>query len=200
MSIEFFGDVDRNNKGKIAAEIPSWFEEVKIEKLEEEIASKKRMIANGLVTGKSVPREMQKIEKKEQRLKDIRASRPRLNGGEKTSMNNQYCKIKNYIADSIPTHRDNKRGLVDPREELKSWDSFDIPIDEKYAKAANVKFKNGKTTGKGAKKVFKYMGRLLGENENIEKIRKEGHSESYQAMNELTEHILKEKFNGRGKS
>ena len=196
MVIEFFGDVDRNIKGEVNAEMPAWFHDIHLADFEEKIARNQRQIKRGEVALESVPIVQQDIARLKERVKEIRASKPMLKGGQKDMIAKQYFALQTAIADSMPTHRDNKKGYVNPRDELKRWKEYHVPVDKDLAKACNVKFEKGKTTGNGADKMYKMMGRLLGENENIEKIRKEGRSESQRSQDEMTKHIL-ENFDGR---
>ena len=48
----------------------------------------------------------------------------------------------------------------------------------------------GKITLKQAKKFYKMSGKMRGENSNLERLRREGKSESYRSMEDLTKKIL----------
>jgi len=139
----------------------------------------------------------QEVKVKREKIAEIKASIPKFTGSNKDKISEAYFKLKNQIADSLPTHMENRKGYTQPREELDRMKNFHIPVDKDLAKACNVKINSGKVSGDGASKMFKMFGRILGENENIERIRKEGKSESKRDMEDFTKHILKELASGR---
>ena len=190
MAIEFFGNVDKNSKGEIASDLPAWYFDFHLSELEESVSKKKRQIERGQILPESVFNVQNEIKSKEVRIKEIQASKPKLVGGQKDKVSKAYFSLKNEIANSMPTKLENMEGYTNPREELKRMKDFHIKVDPEIAKACNVKMERGKVTGDGADRIFKMSGRLLGENENIEKIRREGQSEAYRTMEDLTSKIL----------
>lgn len=197
MAIEFFGNVDKNKNGEISSDMPAWFFDVHLEYLEEEVAKKKRRIDRGEIPPDNALMVRQEIVNQEDRIKEIKSSMPKLKGGQKDMIYKQYCILQNEIATSMPTRRDNVEGYTNPREELKRMKTQHIPVNQELAKACNVKVVKGKVSGDDASRMYKMMGRILGENENVEKIRREGRSESQRSMEDFTKHILETKLNGR---
>lgn len=188
--IQFFGNVDKTPAGKISSEMPAWFYDVHIEKLEEGIASKKRAVEMGNVPPEQIFRMKNEIKNETERIAEIKRTKPTLNGGQRTAVSNEYHKLQNQIADSMPTMREDQRGFVNPRDELARLKSPHIDISPKMAQACGVTPVKGKITGDQAAKCYKIMGKVLGENTNVERLRKEGKSESYRTMEDLTKKVL----------
>lgn len=196
MAIEFFGEVDKNSKGEISSEMPSWFHDQHLDYLEEGVAKKKRQILRDEIPQETIHTVKNEIKKQEKKIKQIKVSIPKLIGGQKDKVAKAYHELKNIISDDMPTEYENKKGTVKPQEELKRWKIPHIKIDPELAKACNVKTTNGKVTGDGAAKMYRLMGKRLGENYDIERIRRPGHNESYQTMQDITKHILENKLQG----
>lgn len=196
MTVEFFGDVDKNSRGEVSSVMPAWFFDVKLDDLRETVARKKRQIENGQILPESVLLVRQEVVDIEGKIEDIEKSKPILNTTDKDKMSKVYHALQNKIATSMPTHRDEKMGYADPREELKRMKDKHISIDPAVAKSCGMKPVKGKISGDEANKIYRMIGRVLGENENVEKIRREGRSESQRSMDEMTKFIMEEKING----
>ena len=90
----------------------------------------------------------------------------------------------------MPTRKQAKDGLVDPYRELKRLKTKHIKIDPEIAKACGVKAVQGKISGDEANKCYQILGKALGENTIVEVLRKDGNSEAYQSIHDLTRAIL----------
>ena len=177
MAIEFFGEADRNIKGEVVSEMPAWYFKTHMRELKESLDRKNRQLDRGDIPRQSVPIVAQEIKKIEAKIDELKAGCPKLIGGQKDKLYKEYCKLQNEIRDSLPTRLENEKGVADPYVELSRMKKHHIKVDPELAKACNVKVdKAGKVTGDGANKMYKLFGRRLGENENVEKIRKEGMS------------------------
>ena len=192
--IQFFGDVDKTPTGQISSEWPAWFFDVHVEKMEEAVARKKRQLERGEIPIEHRPIAKNEIAKEEQKIKEIHASKPKLNGGQKDMIAKAYRSIESQLQESMFTERDQKKGFVNPREELQRQSTAYVEVDPKIARACGLG-EQKKITGKQAAKCYKIMGKVLGENTNLERIRREGRSESYKSMHELTAKVL-EKVSG----
>lgn len=191
MEVEFFGDVDKNIKGEVVSELPAWFHDIHLDHLEEGVASKKRQIERGEIPREHVGMVSQEIKNEEEKIKDIKAAVPKLVGKQKDSVAKAYHALQNQIKETMPTRMEDRNGYISPRDELKRMKEFHIEVDRDIAKACNVKTNiQGKVTGDGANKIYKMCGRILGENENVERIRREGKSESMRSMEDFTKTIL----------
>jgi len=188
--IHFFGNVDKNKEGKVASELPAWFFSVHLEKLIDDVSKKERQIDRGEVPPDHVFMVKNEVLNLKKKITEIQMSKPTLKGGQKDMVWKEYQQLGNLISDSLPTYREDRRGFVDPRSELKRMKSPHIAISGKMAEACGMKTVKGKITGDQAAKAYKMMGSILGENTNVERLRKEGKSESYRSMEELTEKII----------
>lgn len=196
--IQFFGEIDLNDKtGGIRSDMPAWYFDVHISELEEGIARQKRQLESGAIDGDQVPRIKNEIAAGEARLKQITSGKPKLEGTQKDRVFRVYESLQKQIKDTMPTHRENERGLVSPHEELKRQKSKHIKVDTEIAKACGVKSVHGKISGDEANKCYKILGKALGEPTNIERLRRDGNSEAYQSMHDLTNAILQGREVGR---
>ncbi|NIA30724.1 MAG: hypothetical protein GWP06_12530 [Actinobacteria bacterium] len=189
--IQFFGNVDKNAKGEIASELPAWFHDVQLEILIESMRRKERQLERGEVPPEHAFMVKNEIENEKKKITEIQMSKPTLKGGQKDMVYKEYTSLAGQISDTMPTVREDRRGFVNPREELKRLKTRHINISDKMANACGVKPVRGKITGDQAAKCYRMMGKVLGENTTIEKLRREGRSESYRNMEDLTEKILK---------
>jgi len=188
--IQFFGEVDKTRDGNNASEMPSWFHDVHLEKMEEDVSKKKRMLTQGRVPQDNIFMVQNEIKADEEKILEIKKSKPTLIGGQKDMVYKEYLSVGQQIAEALPTRRDELNGFANPREELIKSNTPGIKISEKMANAMGVKTQDGKITLKQAQKFYKLSGKILGENSNIERIRREGRSESYRTMEDLTKKIL----------
>ena len=187
--IQFFGNIDKTKDGEVASEMPAWFFDVQVDKLIENVEKRERAIVNGTVPPDHIWNEKNEVANLKKKITEIQMSKPTLKGGQKDMVYKEYQNLQKQIADSLPTRKEDRDGLVNPRDELKRMKSPHIDISPKMAEACGIKT-SGKISGDQANRCYKMMGSILGENTNVERIRKEGHSESYRTMEDLTKQIL----------
>lgn len=196
--IQFFGEIDRNKEGNVSSDMPAWFFDAQIDEMEEAVGRKRRELDKGDVPIQHYPLKKQQLKNLEAKLEKINASKPRLQGGQKTQFANEYHKLQNLIADSMPTRREDRMGYVSPREELNRCKTHHIQMDPGVAKSCGIKLVKGKATGDQAAKAYKMIGKQIGENTNIERIRKEGKSEAQRTIDQLTSYIIDNKISKVG--
>ena len=190
--IRFFGEIDCNEKdGTIKSDMPAWYFDVHITNLEESLSRKKRMLERGLIPQEQVQMTKNQIAGEQARLDAIKASKPTLEGRNKDLAYNAYISLGKQIKDSMPTRKESRNGLVNPHEELKRLKEKHISISPEIAKACGVNVFRGHISGDEANKCYQILGKALGENTNVERLRRDGDSEAYQSMNDLTQAILK---------
>lgn len=189
--VQFFGEIDLSDKdGSIRSDMPAWYFDVHVDELKEGIAKKIRQLEAGVIDADQVPRVKNEIESEKARLTVIKAGKPTLEGGNKDRVFRMYESLKKQITDSMPTRKENLDGLVSPHEELRRQKSKHIKVDTELAKACGVKSVHGKISGDEANKCYKILGKALGEPTNVERLRRDGSSEAYQSMHDLTQAIL----------
>lgn len=188
--IEFFGAVDKTRDGKISSVMPGWFFDVHLEKLEESISRKKRQIDRGQIPHDNIFMIKNDIKREEDKIKTILASKPKLTGKIKDTVYQEYRSIEQQLIEAMPSHRENQMGFVNPRDEMMKDTTPGIKISSEMAASIGVTPVGGKISRKQASKFYKIAGKLLGENTNLEKIRREGQSESYRTIEDLTRKVL----------
>ena len=189
--IQFFSEIDMDDKGHVTSSMPAWYFEAHIDELKETIGRKERALERGYIDQDQIfsVREELKIERKQ--LKGIEDSKPKLVGRNQDRCWNAYKSLQDQIAETMPTRKENFDGLVSPQSELKRLKTKHIKIDTEIAKACGVNVVHGKITGDEANKCYQILGKALGENTYTEKLRRDGNTEAYRSMNELTQSILK---------
>ena len=194
-SISFFSEVDLRNDGKPASEYPSWFFDIHIAEMKENIERKKRQLDRGLVHPEMIMRVRMEVQNEEKRLKELEGSKPRLTKGQKDVVYREYQKLADQLSESMPTRREDRQGFVRPHEELKRLNTAYIDIDPNVAAACGLG-KRTKITGKQAAKCYQIMGKALGEDANVEKLRKDGGVESFKTMDSVTAKIFQRLMEG----
>lgn len=189
--IRFFGEVDLNQQGGIKSDMPAWYFDVHIEELEEGIRKKQRMLDTGAVEIDQIPLLRSQIEGESKKLKEIISSRPHLTDKQRDTCYKVYQNLARQIADTMPTRKETKDGLVNPQNELKRLKTKHITINPEIASACGVKAHQGKITGDEANKCYQILGKMLGENTMVERLRKDSQIEAYKTTHDLVEKILR---------
>jgi len=189
--IQFFSEIDIDEHGRITSEMPVWYFDAQIDELKEGIGRKKRALEQGFIVQDQIQAVKEELKNEVAKLERIEDSKPKLKGANKDRVWRSYESLGKQIKETMPTRKQAHDGLVNPHEELKRLKSKHVKIDTEIAKACGVKVLHGKVTGDEANKCYQILGRALGENSNPEALRRDGNSEAYQSMNELTQSILK---------
>ena len=172
-ALTFFGEVDRHPYSKaITSEFPAWYFTSHIEELREDIFRKNEAIRTGMVDRADVFRIEKEIETDERKLSLIEASIPKVSDARKTDLASDYKKLTKIIAEALPSYDSAKRGLVDAHEEVRKMSNPYIKVDTALAEACGVKIQNGAVSRDGAVKIWKIVGKFLGEPTNVESLRK----------------------------
>ena len=188
--IKFFGEVDLNSDGNRVSDVPSWCFDVHIDEMEELIGRKKRQIEMGIIAQESIHQMKEEIQMEEERLNQIKSSKPVLTDKQRDKAYNAYKALAERITDTLPTRKEMEQGLVSAHDELKRMKDKHISISPEIAKACMVKSVNGKISGDEANKCYRILGAALGENASPERLRRDGGGESYKTMEALTQAIL----------
>lgn len=172
--VTFFGKVDRKADGNIASEYPSWSMDSHIEELRESVASKKRAIELGLIASSEVMAARARAEKEAEKLAEIEASRPKLSTAAENRVYEEYKQLRDRISESLFTREDMAKGLADPAKEAGRMVKPCIEINPDVAKMCGISVgPNNRVSRNDAAKVFKIVGKYLGEETNIETLRRD---------------------------
>jgi hypothetical protein len=189
--IQFFGEVDLNKDGQITSQVPAWYLGPHIDAMETGIRRKEMQIERGAVESDQVPRLKAEIKRERTKLEAIKSSKPILTDAQKDRCASTYKSLGEQIKDTMPTRKETRQGLVNPHDELdRLKGKKHIKIDTQLAAACGVKPVHGKITGDEANKCYKILGKALGENTNVERLRKDGGHPAQESIHELTKLIL----------
>jgi chromosome segregation ATPase len=169
--ITFFGEVDRNPRtGAISSEYPSWFWPRQLESLKDEL----RRTDQALDTGVGSKMELKaKHRELKQRIESIEAANKGLSDTQKDKVRLHLSELEPEIARLMPTASKMRSGAADPHKEVEYDETPCIKVDAGLARDLGVRTEKGKVTRAGAQKMWKIMRRRLGEESNVESLRKE---------------------------
>uniref|UniRef100_A0A6M3JI29 Uncharacterized protein n=1 Tax=viral metagenome TaxID=1070528 RepID=A0A6M3JI29_9ZZZZ len=177
-SVEFFGAVDRKDRKageKIVSEYPAFYFTTQIDELQERIESSERALKSGAINPAAIPELKASIQRDTQRLAEINKSHVKLTGKDKDDAAKLYEHLGKEIQDSMFSRSEMMKGLADPHDELKRRTTPFIPVG-KYGdvfKNMGITPEKGKVSRTQAAKVYKIIGKVLGENTNTEYLRKD---------------------------
>lgn len=176
-----FGSVDRNRDNEIASEWPAWAQERNVDNLKEEINQIEAGIRSGRFTPDEIHEARQNKANKESRLDSIMKSKPRPSHEEKNMLWKLYKSFGEKISESMFTRSDMNFGLAPAHEEAKRMKRPCITLDAdecKIALSCNViPDKKRMVSRDKASKVFKLLGKILGEPANVEHLRRDQRTE-----------------------
>lgn len=174
-TLEFFGAVDRNKHGNVGSTYPAWYFDNNIDTMRESIASKERSIERGEIPHEHVYYAKEEIAKEEKHLAEIVNSKPKIEGKMKDAMRDNYKNLALEIRDSMFSRDEMMKGLADPHQEAERMSEPVIPtkIDPEFARKLGIRVVNGKASRDDLSKAYKIMGRHLGENVNVEALRRD---------------------------
>lgn len=176
----FFGEIDRNKDGKVASEYPAWTFPRQIENAKEEIDKKQRALDGGFVDRESEGEYKMAIERETERLTAIENSRPSLDKSEIDLCSKVYKSLVAGIGKTMPTRNDMHHNLIDAHDENRLNTSPSISVSADAAKMAQENeiriSDSGNMSRNDASRLAKILGHILGENTNMERLRRMGSS------------------------
>lgn len=179
--IQFFGAIDRKGKkedGVISSEYPAWYFTNQIKNLKESIERKRRSLKRGDVDPSQKPYIQAELQQEELKLSEImEKGMPKIDDKDKDSLHKIYKELEGRIQDSMFSRDEMMKGLADAHEEARRMTTS--CIDVKGAHGSISMFKNvgitprdGKVSRNQASRMYKIIGRYLGENTNVEALRR----------------------------
>jgi len=169
--ITFFGEVDRNPRtGAITSEYPSWYWPRQLESLKDEL----RRVDQALDTGVGSKVEL-KAKQRDllAKVDSIESCNKGLNDVQKDKVRGHLRELEPEIARLMPCDSKMRSGKADPHKEIEYDETPCIKVDAGLARDLGVRVDKGRVTRAGAQKMWKIMRRRLGEESNIEALRKE---------------------------
>ena len=192
--VKFFGAVDRERKsleGKILSAYPAWYYEEKIDRMKDDIAVRKSRLDSGKVPADRLEEERNELVERQARLKLIVQSKPKLTDKQKDEVYKFYTHLRDHVINRLPTRSDMKKGIVNIKEEVmwKKKPSIDVTGFAIFCDELNFPILEGrKISGHQAMAGLKIIGKLLGEDHNVERLRRDfntGTSKSEVSVDEL---------------
>jgi hypothetical protein len=181
-----FGNIDRTRDGVVASEYPAWAQVQQMDAFKEHIDQLERGIKSGRFSNDEIHNVRAEKAKLESRLDDMMKSKPKPGESERAMLYKHYRSLGTKIQASMFTRSDMKNGLASPREEAKRMKKPCIilePDECGIALACNVKADGKKMVSRdAAAKVFKLLGKILGEPANIEVLRLDKKTETHIPM------------------
>ena len=178
--VKFFGASDRKGKkidNEIASAFPSWYFTRDIEELEKSIAENKRELDRDIIAGMAKLDLRNKVEAQQERLALIKRGIVRLSDKEKDEAAELYETMSKEITDSMFTRTEMMKGTADAHEEARRMKQGIIKVPPKFKKVAeNMGCRiddKGRISRDDASRMFKMTGKLLGENTNTERLRRD---------------------------
>jgi hypothetical protein len=179
--IRFFSEVDVNTKdpGKIGSSYPSWYLKNQLRILNENIEQEERELQSDSLPAANIPIKKAKIKKMKARLDQIleakealKPSRDRLKG--------IIDELSPKLSEIMYRRSDETKGLVNPEEIHEHWTTPCVEISGDLAKVAVTNGMRVKKSGSGglineidAGKLWKFSRAALGEDTNLEKLRRD---------------------------
>ena len=115
-----------------------------------------------------------------ERYDEIVSSRPKLRAGDKDNLYKLYKDVGEKIKDSLFTRTDMAKGLADPHEELDRQKNqrISLPLETEnmisLVSGMNVKIsKKGQVNRDDAIRIYRIAGKYLGEDTNVERLRRD---------------------------
>ena len=180
MSHKFFGAIDRTKDGRISSQVPAWSMATHIDELNENIASRERNLERGMIPYDAVHQVKEELKVDKEKLDKILSSKPKLTDVEQDEVYKVYKSFSKDIKDMMFSRSEEKKGLASPHEEARRMIDPIIKVNEKTAQLCKdngvkvTETREGlKVSRNGATKVWKIIGRYLGENSNAEYLRKD---------------------------
>lgn len=173
----FFGDVDRGNKGTVTSEFPAWYFETHLDNLKEERNSLIRRMERGEIPPDNVPYHKAEAEAMREKIEEIESSQPTMSDQERMKLQKYHKELSGKISESLYTRSEQMMGTANAHEEARRMVqpcvSLSPPL-RSMAKECNVRIsKDFKVSRNGAIKIWKIIGKLIGEGTNVEGLRRD---------------------------
>ena len=175
--IQFFGSIDHSHgddRKQLSADYPVYYFREHVEKLREEVEDHEMRLRDDKVPVTEIYKAKAELKKKKEKLATIEASIPKLDGKQKDAMAKHYKALEGMIRDAMPTRSDMMMGLANVHDEVRmmskpSLDARGMSILGQLG----IRAVNGKITRTEAERAYKILGCNLGENTNIERLRRD---------------------------
>lgn len=173
---QIFGSLDLTEKGKVKSSYPSWYFDTLKEDLQRDVDRLETQIRLDQIPRTELQITRERLKQKQEKLLNLDNEAVALRGKQKDKVAKVYDELGQQISDKMFSRSDMKKGLADAKEEMNRMIEPCIEVRGdalKLAAACNVKVVKGKVSRDGASKVWKILGKALGERSNVEALRKD---------------------------
>jgi len=173
---QIFGSVDLTDKGQVKSVYPSWYFDHLKEDLQREVDRLETQIRLDQIPRSELAIAKERLKQKQEKLLNLDNAAVTLRGKQKDKVYKVYEEIGQQISGAMFSRSDMKKGLADAREELNRMTEPCIEVkgdSMRIAQACNVRVTKGKVSRDGAAKVWKILGKALGERSNVENLRRD---------------------------
>lgn len=170
---QMFSEVDINHHGNVGSYMPPWAYDQLIEDLKTDINSDELKIKQANISADKINELSRTVKIKKERLEEIVSSRPKLNTD---TVHDIEKGLGEKIADSMFTRTDMMRGTADAHDEARRMVQPCIKLSDaeaNFALGCNVVPNSDRMISRNqAAKMWKIARRYLGQNSNIEILRR----------------------------
>jgi hypothetical protein len=174
--IQWFTEVDLNDKGKVASDYPAWYFSVHVDELAEDIRGLENAIEEGVYIGKKKRDALKQLETKKHRYEVITNGKPKLDGPVKDKVARSFNELGEDIKRSMFSYDESWKMTADAHEEATRMVNPCIPIKDdvvgSFAKERGMKVVDGKVSRNDASIIWKCFAKALGEQTDIEHLRR----------------------------
>ena len=174
---QIFGSVDLNDKGQVKSAYPSWYFDHLKDELQNEVDRMETDIKLDRIPRSELALHKERLAQKRDKLLNLDQAAINLRGKQKDKVSKVYDDLGKEISSALFTRDQMRKGLADAREEMKRMTEPCIEVRGdamNIAKACNVKITKGKVSRDGAAKIWKILGKALGDSPtNIEHLRRD---------------------------
>ena len=174
--MQFFSEVDIDDKGKIKAEYPSWYNPRNLQVLEDEVSQMEFALENKQVPRGYEPEYRDNLSQKKEHLEKVKnmtlVEDAKSSNGK---LGDIIGEVGKSLRNELPSKKEMDDGLVDAHMELQKMTVPYIPVSDAMgalAQACNVPIIDGKVTREGLAKMWKIGTKKLGGYANVETLRK----------------------------
>lgn len=170
---QMFSEVDINSHGNVGSYMPAWAYDQLIEDLKADISGDEIKVRQANISVDKIAELQRTIKRKKERLDEIESSRPKIDSDVVSGLEKG---LGEKIADSMFTRTEMERGTADAHTEARRMVQPCIKLSDteaNFAIGCNVVPNKDKMVSRNqAAKIWKIARRYLGENSNIETLRR----------------------------
>ena len=171
-SLEFFSKVDKDKDGNVGSPFPAWYFDSKVDSMKETIQQRERALERGDIPPDYIYQTREDLKRDKERLDSIESSKPRLSDTQSDSLGKAYKNLSEGISESMFTRDDMQRGFADAHEEARRMVKPCIKVNPELARKCGIDTKDGMVSRNDASVILKIVGKSLGEETNVERLRR----------------------------